>query len=172
MILINAVLDVTAQVQTLITGTRQIYCNTVELAPSPVGKHIRHILDHLRAFQLGVENGTIDYNLRSRESEIERNPQIAEQSLLQFTVWLGSQSFEDSQAPVTVISEISTHHCESVRVMSNAHRELIYLINHTLHHVAYAKLIATLLGVSLPEHLGVAPATATHLREASLQCAQ
>ena len=36
-----------------------------------VGAHFRHVLDHYERFARGLESGTIDYDLRERDREIE-----------------------------------------------------------------------------------------------------
>jgi hypothetical protein len=40
-------------------------------ADSGLGRHVRHVADHFRAFESGIVTGTIDYNERRRESELE-----------------------------------------------------------------------------------------------------
>ena len=33
---------------------------------SPIGRHVRHILDHFNALRVGLDNGQINYDLRTR----------------------------------------------------------------------------------------------------------
>jgi hypothetical protein len=56
-------------------------------------------------------------------------------------------------------------------VSSTVGRELIYNIEHTIHHLAIVKIAlkAILPSLELPEHFGVAPSTIRHRQEA---CAQ
>ena len=170
MLLRNATCEALDQVLVLIEVSRDHYNQTPVSALSPIGKHVRHIIDHLWAFQKGVDNGCIDYNLRHRDTALERDPELAIAALNAFIQWL--QPCVLPRHDITVISEISVSGCEVTEVTSSLERELAYLINHTLHHVAYASLLANNIGITTPEHLGVAPATATYLRsQESVGCA-
>ena len=58
-----------------------------------------------------------------------------------------------------------------MEIPSNYARELLYLINHAIHHVAIIKLILEHNGVSVPSYIGLAPGTASYLRVLD-QCVQ
>ncbi len=163
----NAVCEALDQVLVLIELSKDHYNDIPESALSPIGKHVRHIVDHLWAFQKGIDTGCIDYNLRHRNSVLERDPLLAIEALEAFVQWLHCQWLHCTALPdqrIAVISEISVVGCEVAEVTSSLERELTYLINHTLHHVAYAGLLARNLGLKASERLGIAPATATYLR--------
>lgn len=170
MTLRKAIDEAIDQVVLLIELSEAVYNQTASLAPSPIGKHVRHIIDHFLAFQSGLATGCVNYNLRHRNSELERNPALALQALDAFTLWLNKASLDS--APIEVISEISVSQQESIRIQSSVHRELVYLINHALHHTAYANLLAKALGIAIPEYIGVAPATASHQRIEERLCAR
>jgi len=68
-------------------------------------------------------------------------------------------------APVVVISEIDCAQSIVQRFDSSVDREFLYLINHTLHHLAYVGLVLSHAGLALPPHVGVAPGTASFLRQ-------
>ena len=166
----NATLEVLEQVQQLIRLSERVYSQQHAVAMSPIGTHIRHIIDHLWAFQEGTKTACIDYNSRHRETILENDPLLAEKAVMLFSQWLSEANLDTKS--LTVISEISVSQCESTLMKSNINRELAYLINHTLHHIAYAKLLAKTLGIDVPDHLGVAPATASYLRaEKASACA-
>ena len=131
---------------------------------------VRHIIDHVWAFQEGINTGVIDYNLRHRDTCLERDPQLALQALDDFVTWLNQAP--NNNVELTVITEISVSHCESISTPSNSHRELAYLVNHALHHIAYANVLAKSIGLQPADYLGVAPATATYQREQNKTCAQ
>lgn len=166
----NATEAVVLQAQQLITLCQRVYTKPCELAMSPIGTHVRHIIDHLWAFQDGHKTACIDYNTRRRDTALERDPALADRAITQFLAWFNDANLDNRG--LTVISEISIHQCESTLMKSTINRELAYLINHSLHHVAYAKLIAKAHGIAVPEQLGIAPATATYLRkQQAKQCA-
>ncbi|MCI0517236.1 MAG: hypothetical protein L0Y45_05310 [Woeseiaceae bacterium] len=135
-------------------------------ASSGIGRHVRHVIDHFRALAAGIECGVIDYNVRSRNSAIERDPERGLIEIFKLSEWL--DTLQTGDAPVSVISEISCHLTENQEFRSNVNRELLYLINHTIHHVAYAALLARSCGVECREAIGFAPATASFLRQRPL----
>ena len=139
-------------------------------AVSGIGRHVRHVVDHFRALQAGIESGTVDYNIRHRESEMESQAELGLFEIDRLILWLQSSAPTDD-SPVAVISEISCLHDESRRFDSNVRRELLYLINHSIHHAAYAALLARENGVKPDAGIGLAPATASYLRHDRAECA-
>ncbi len=166
----RAMCDAVDQAIELTALTEAVYEQTPSIAGSPIGKHIRHIVDHLANYRAGMESGCIDYNARSRESDTERQPLIAMNQLKAFSEWL--QSSPDELVVLSIVTEVSTSDNVSVRLPSSSHRELVYLINHTYHHIANASALARSMDVKIPSHLGIAPATASYLRETAVLCAQ
>jgi uncharacterized damage-inducible protein DinB len=127
-----------------------------------IGEHTRHILDHYRAVKSGISNNCINYNLRTRNSEEEVDTVTAETNISSLIIWL--TNLEYTQDTIQIISEISVAEALDESMESNIERELLYLINHSIHHLAYAALSARSLGVEIPNHIGVAPSTATYRR--------
>ncbi|WP_317931341.1 DinB family protein [Halioxenophilus sp. WMMB6] len=132
-------------------------------ASSGVGTHVRHILDHYRALRAGLASGCVDYNCRSRGSVIEQEPAAALSQLTQLQAWLAEGVWQEE--PLEIETEISVAASVNLRLASSLSRELCYLINHTVHHLAYSRLVAAQLGYELDTRLGLAPATATFLRQ-------
>lgn len=135
--------------------------------PSPLtafgtGRHIRHIVDHYRALQRGVESGCVDYNWRQRDSRMETDRNAAAQAVAEIIAWLQRPELTDRLLEIRM--EASFYEQQDILLDSSLRRELGYLVNHTTHHIAYAGLIARSLGVAVPEHVGVAPSTASYLR--------
>ena len=167
----KATCEVLEQALELIRSCETHYNHSPDAEASPIGRHIRHIIDHLWAFQHGMKTACIDYNQRHRDISLERDPAQASQALNDFIQWLKGADLPDKE--ITVISEISAKYVESATLSSNWQRELTYLINHTFHHVAYATLLAKSMGLDTANHLGIAPATASYLRDLEQsQCAQ
>jgi hypothetical protein len=83
--------------------------------------------------------------------------------LKQLLSWLSSLGDENQQ--LIVLSEIDCDESISEKFYSNREREMLYLINHTIHHAAYIKLVAEKYGVKLPDEIGIAPCTASFFRE-------
>jgi len=132
-------------------------------ARSGVGRHLRHVVDHFRAFEVGLESGVIDYNLRSRSSPLETDSEVALDELQGLILRLHSVNAAD--LPVTIVSEICCSQCINTRIDGTTSRELLFLIQHSIHHLAYAALLSRQHGVDHDPAAGIAPATATYLRE-------
>jgi uncharacterized damage-inducible protein DinB len=138
-----------------------------------IGKHLRHNFDHLNALKSGLQSGTVDYNHRTRDSAVERDRLLAAQQLSALQLWVDTGDL--SNRALSVTSEISCNNMQNMTFTSNLHREILYMINHTIHHAAHIKLLLLQYGIELPESIGLAPGTATHLRQldvaGSLKCA-
>lgn len=130
---------------------------------SGVGRHLRHIFDHFLALRRGLERGTVDYDHRHRDNPVERDPGRARAQLAGILSWCAALEVTDQE--LTVVSEIDTRETRSIHFRSNLPRELLYLINHSIHHAAHIKLMLAGLGIALPGHIGLAPSTASHLRQ-------
>ena len=128
-----------------------------------LGKHVRHIIDHVLAFKVAEESGLLDYDRRNRGSDIEVDWDTARQFLDGVREWLVNT--ETRSLPLRVKSEIDCKASVSELFESNSDRELLYLINHTIHHIAYMRLLMEQQGYQLPDHIGFAPSTASYLRD-------
>ncbi|MBN4069062.1 hypothetical protein JYT12_00295 [Beggiatoa alba] len=166
-LLVTANTDAIEQLLALIElAPDNVYQNIPTGMTSTMGRHVRHVLDHYSALQVGVVNNMIDYDRRSRDSVIETDPMIATKQLNDLVVWM-----EDSislDAPLKMKTEISMNNQESCQescvVNSTLQRELIYLLNHTIHHVAYITLVLRTFGIKIDQYIGVAPATQSYLK--------
>lgn len=130
-----------------------------------IGRHLRHLLDFYTALKAGVEAGLVDYDVRHRDCELEEDLVAGREAVLGMARWLESMGGED--IPIRIKTEISLRHCRPAVLESRLSRELCYLANHTIHHLAYMALLAGLSGALLSRQYGLAPATASHLRSVS-----
>jgi len=133
---------------------------------SGISRHVRHILDHYLALKNGLENNHIDYNQRNRDGKVESDIEFATEVISYLNNWLGT--LEDNNLKLTIESEIDIDEQINASFESNQDRELLNIINHTIHHTAYIKLIANKFEIEIPEQIGIAPSTATYLREESI----
>ncbi|WP_406609804.1 DinB family protein [Agarivorans sp. JK6] len=162
----DATVEALQQVQQLVEASDGALYNQPSVhSESGIGRHVRHILDHFLALQHGLDKGSIDYNSRHRDSDIENDPSLALQLIDQLCNWFLHPQSSIDERPIKVESEISLKQQQSMQFDSSLSRELCYLINHTVHHVAYAKLVAKELGLSIDNNMGIAPSTASYLRQ-------
>lgn len=140
---------------------------------SSAGSHIRHIIDHYESVRIGFESGIIDYNVRSRGASVEKDPQLAIQSLTSLSNWISELKLSDINKTVTLTTEVSILRKEIISIESNLARELIFAGTHAIHHYAIISQIVKNKNNGrqsyVPENFGIAPATATFLRNNSDQ---
>jgi hypothetical protein len=133
---------------------------------SGISRHVRHILDHCLALKNGLENNYIDYNQRNRDGKVESDIEFAAEVICYLNNWLAT--LEDNDLKLTIETEIDIDEQINACFETNQDRELLNMINHTIHHTAYIKLIAIKFDIAFPEQIGIAPSTATYLREESI----
>jgi uncharacterized damage-inducible protein DinB len=142
------------------------YVAITPYSSSTVGAHVRHVLDHFSALRLALIDNhrdvAVNYNRRHRQSLIENDLTAAKHALSDLCNWLASAELTDG--PIRVHSEISVETTCDYLFLSTINREILYLINHTVHHAAYMRVIANQLGVDTHNSLGIAPATGSYRR--------
>ena len=113
----------------------------------------------------GATSGHINYNVRSRYSEVERCPKVAIQKWQEIALWLQQLQEADLEQELTVSSEISLHSQRSTEVRSTLGREMLFVSSHAIHHFSLLSIIRTLQGKPCPAKFGIAPATASFSRQ-------
>ncbi|MBL4909716.1 MAG: hypothetical protein JKX78_06795 [Alteromonadaceae bacterium] len=165
--MINSQLEVLTQAKDYLNTVSTHHYNEV-IKPnfiSSAGAHIRHIIDHYQAIILGLENKHIDYDKRERHSDIETTPSIALAKIVNISQWLTSLTADQLSNLVTLSTEVSISNCQVETVKTTVARELVFAASHAVHHYAMIAQIALQQQHTLPLHFGIAPATATYLRE-------
>lgn len=139
------------------------------LSGSTIGQHTRHIIEFYTCLieqSLNQNEPVINYAKRRRDYQIESQPDHAMQLVNELC-----DRLNDLDADQRCFLDCEEHGRENLLVSSTIGRELIYNIEHTIHHLAIVKIAlkATNPSIALPEHFGVAPSTIRHRQEA---CAQ
>ncbi|WP_077339067.1 hypothetical protein [Pseudocolwellia agarivorans] len=132
---------------------------------SSAGSHIRHIIDHYQSVITGMETDLIDYDLRLRGSKVEENPQLAINKLDEIAAWMKSLTSSDLNRTIPLSTEVSTSNKEVQVVQTSVARELIFAGSHAVHHYAMITQITFAQTTTANTAFGIAPATATYLRE-------
>ena len=128
---------------------------------SGVGPHLRHCVEHFVCLLDGLNGEVIDYDSRARDEELETNPDSFRQTLARVETALDGLD-PKSLTRVVCVRQIPSEGADAVTVESTLARELLFLTNHTVHHIAIVRMLANALGVTLPESLALAPSTATY----------
>jgi hypothetical protein len=132
---------------------------------SSAGTHMRHILDHYLALKDGLNQGLINYNKRNRYSSVESCPQMALLQWQKVEQWLKEVSQLDTDISLTVVCETSVNKTQNTQTKSTLARELVFVSSHAVHHFSLLAVINSLLGNKDEINFGIAPSTATYVRQ-------
>ncbi len=138
------------------------------LSGASVGQHVRHLLEFYQCLLGQSPAGRVNYSLRVRELQLEQSPgfafEICEDLICQLQHLDGDYELILDMDDLDISSQ-------GVSVPSSLSRELIYCVEHAIHHMAIIKIgiIQQSPGFLLPDGFGVAPST---IRYRTSQCAQ
>ena len=120
---------------------------------STVGEHTRHIIEFLEILLNSYFSDSINYDERKRNLELEENPQKA--------VEIISKILSEINLPNKNLILHQTIGNISLEITTNFYRELLYNIEHCIHHQALIKVAFNEMKMShlLNKNFGVAPST-------------
>jgi hypothetical protein len=137
------------------------------LGRSTIGQHLRHTLEFFICLEQGFEAGLINYDKRAHDKLIESDKFIALSTLGKINDFIASQP-EDKALKLEAGYDLDKE--EFVTIDTNFLRELVYNIEHAVHHMAIMKIgireIAP--GVKLPHDFGIAASTIRYHEAASV----
>jgi len=136
------------------------YEQTIE-GHSAIGAHLRHSLDHYNQLLIGLDSGSINYDLRDRDQRVETDRDFALQEIRKIIEKLGTLAVHNFEDTVYVIQTADSSF-RIAEVPSTLGRELMFASSHTIHHLALVRLLAERIDVSLPDHIGVAYSTSAY----------
>jgi hypothetical protein len=122
---------------------------------SSIGQHVRHTLEFYLCLVDQHELGFINYDLRARDIQLESEPCSALEKIT---------SIKEALTGITSnrnIYLIMSGDNDSIKAPSSIERELIYVNEHAVHHMAIIKsgLLEINGNIKLPESFGIAPST-------------
>lgn len=134
------------------------------LSQASIGQHVRHIIEFISCLDEGYDKGEINYDKRNRDKAIE-NTRLLAVKWLQCIV----NGLQKENKELTLYINCSTASDSFLQIPSNYYRELLYNLEHIIHHMAIIRIgIAETTAIELPEEFGIAPTTLKHRRA----CAQ
>ncbi len=116
-----------------------------------VGAHIRHVVEMLQCLQKGYDSGTIDYDDRNRSTLLETDVREAVRVMASFA------SMDQPDKPLQL-----KYRSDGMQVLieTNYCRELLYNLEHAVHHQALIKVaLQNMPHVSVGSGFGVAKST-------------
>ncbi len=131
---------------------------------SSVGQHVRHTIELYTCLLKGYESGRVCYDERERDTRIEKDKDLAIELLHQI-----ENSLDKPDKSLVLYSRFDEQTEHMVEVATNYTRELVYNLEHTVHHMALMRVgIQDVSGILVPEEFGLATATIKYQRS----CAQ
>lgn len=136
------------------------------LGDSTIGQHVRHILEFYICLLTNNEN-VICYDERKRDLSLETDFLTINQALSEI-----SKKLDDITIDKTILLKMSFIHDEhdETRYTSSLFRELVYCLEHSIHHEAIIKIAVSEIApsITLNEQFGIAHSTLLN----QLRCAQ
>jgi uncharacterized damage-inducible protein DinB len=127
------------------------------LLDNSIGKHIRHIIEFYDRLMLGMENGIVNYDHRKHSLVLETKVDVALEKLQELSQWVsGIQNNSVLEMQVSYAQE-----GEKLRLNTNVERELVYNIEHAIHHMAIIRIALQqeFVKVKVDKNFGIAYST-------------
>lgn len=131
------------------------------LGGSSIGQHVRHVIEMFQCLLQGYETGSVDYESRRRDPSIENDPALAT-GLLEDIV----KGVDRPDRALVLTGVYSETGGEAMCFDTNYRREVVYNLEHTIHHMALIRVgLREVSDLEVPEGFGVASSTVKHRRE-------
>ena len=142
--------------------SKQDYSNPcAELSNASIGEHTRHIIEMFQCLENQYDSGIVDYDKRERNVLIQTDMEYAIRHILDI-----KNNIEKENKTIYLQQVIDD---EEIRIQSNYYRELLYNLEHCIHHQALIKVaVLKCECVKVDENFGVARSTIEYRK----QCAQ
>jgi hypothetical protein len=132
-----------------------------ELSGSSIGEHTRHIVEMFKCLNRNYDAAVVNYDKRERNGLIETNTNFAVRMILEI-----KNNIQKENKNIELQQKIDGN---SVIIQSNYYRELLYNLEHCIHHQALIKVaILKCENVTVDGNFGVARSTIEYRK----QCAQ
>jgi hypothetical protein len=123
-----------------------------ELSGASIGEHTRHIVEMFQCLNQNYDLGIVNYDKRERNILIQTKADFAIQMILDIK---NSITKENKNLELQQMIDGS-----AIKIQSNYHRELLYNLEHCIHHQALIKVaILKYENVAVDENFGVARST-------------
>jgi hypothetical protein len=131
------------------------------LSNATIGQHTRHIIELYQCLLNGYPEGAINYDDRKRNALYEQDIDAAVAEILEIR-----QNLEQPDKALNIYCGTDDN---SVCIESNYYREVLYNLEHCIHHQALIKVaLLSIRDLEITDGFGVAPSTLQYRQ----QCAQ
>ncbi|MEO7976250.1 DinB family protein [Flavobacterium sp.] len=126
------------------------YCKA--LSNATIGEHTRHIIEMFQCLDNGYELGILNYDSRKRNEKIQTETTIAKECINEIKTGLRTEN--KKMYVEQVVNGLA------IRIQSSYYRELLYNLEHCIHHQALIKVaVLQMENISINENFGVARST-------------
>jgi hypothetical protein len=155
----NASFEVIQQLRDLLMqmNSEQFRQPLAVLNECSIGQHTRHVVEFYQCLLKALENGVVNYDARQRNLLIEQDLYFTLDLLEEITNIVADKEILNRKLQFAVkYSEDETEFLET-----NFYRELVYLIEHSIHHYALIKIGVQggFPEIEIPQNFGVAFST-------------
>ena len=160
MTLSDIAIKVLSQLQDLVDQIKEsdFTKSSATLSGSTIGQHVRHTLEFFLCFEAGYRWGVVNYDKRPHDKGIETDRHLALNTIAQIAGFVSRL-----EAHKNIILEVGYDPLidEYISVQTNALRELVYNIEHAVHHMAIIKIGVREMApyISLDCDFGIAAST-------------
>jgi hypothetical protein len=136
-------------------------CPCHDLSNATIGEHTRHIIEMFQCLENQYETGVVNYDNRKRDYMIQTNTAFAKECI--------DTILNQIDKPNKNLQLQQIVDGEELLIDSNYHRELLYNLEHCIHHQALIKVaIIQSKTIEIDPDFGVARSTIEYRK----QCAQ
>lgn len=131
------------------------------LSGSTIGQHVRHTLEFFVCLESGCRTGLVNYDQRDHDKSIETDKALALSVIRKASEFVSGLK---ENKPLVLKAGCRPEDETGVSVETNIHRELMYNIEHAVHHMAIIKIAIREIApyVPLEVDFGVAASTLRH----------
>lgn len=131
------------------------------LSNATIGEHTRHILEMFQCLENSYDLGILNYDNRERNNQIQTETEFAKQCIVAIKMGLKSEN------KLIYLEQLIDG--LNIRIQSNYYRELLYNLEHCIHHQALIKVaVLQFENILVDENFGVARSTIEYRK----QCVQ
>jgi hypothetical protein len=143
---------------------QQYISPSANLSGATIGQHMRHIIELYQCLMSGYDAEIVCYDHRKRDIEIETSKKLAGQMLTEILSSINRKNKE-----LKLESWLGDTDPSIVNLPTNYYRELMYNLEHSVHHMALIRVgLKELSTEPVSENFGIASSTIRYKQ----QCAQ
>ncbi|HSZ25618.1 MAG TPA: hypothetical protein VK766_07880 [Cytophagaceae bacterium] len=132
------------------------------LSGSSIGQHVRHVIEFYQCLMHGLEEYVVNYDRRVRDKMIEESREFSIQCINKILF-----EIERADPPKLLTLEVAYDSENNISLSTTFERELVYNIEHTIHHMALIKIGMKEINseLTLPAEFGLATSTIRHQQQ-------